>query len=136
MDVELHQFDLQILRLEAKATFEEGCRQDQRVDRRRPLVRSGLDGPAVLAHQRGGRAVGDDLAVGEGLGSGDVIQVPVTENHPDAAGADLLERRANHAGMRDGDVRVVDDRLCAVDDGKAADAERERPVIDPVVDRR
>ena len=85
-------------RLEAKATFEERCRQDQRVDRRRPLVRSGLDGPAVLAHQRGRRAVGDDLAVGEGLGPGDVIQVPVTEDHPDAAGAELLERRAESCG--------------------------------------
>ncbi len=44
-----------------------------------------------------------------------------------------LERLADQLAAIDGDVRVVDERLLAVDHGVGGDSERERALVDPVV---
>ena len=48
--------------------------------------------PRCSDEELGGEAVGDDLAVGERLGAGDVIEVPVAQDDPDPAHAEPLER--------------------------------------------
>ena len=72
-----------------------------------------------------------DLAVREDCGAGDVVEVLVTQQDDKARDARGLERVADEAGVLDGDVRVVDQRLVAVDDRVAGDAQR-RVVVDPV----
>ena len=129
----MDQLEPQAADVERHAAVERPGGQDERVDRRRPL-------DACRPRSRRGRAAsalggarrGDHLAVGERRGAGDVVEMPVAEHDHEARDALGLERVADEAGVLDRDVRVVDQRLVAVDDRVAGDAERQRAVVDPV----
>ena len=83
---------------------------------------------APCSAERGGReGGGNHLAVGEGLGPGDVVEVLVAEHDDEAPHALGLQRLADEARVLDRDVRVVDERLVAVDDRVAGDAEPSAP---------
>ncbi len=71
--------------LQLGLALEHPGRQHQRVDRRRPLVLAGLDRRPVLAQQLVGAGAGQHLAAREGLGAGDVVEVPVAEQDGDLA---------------------------------------------------
>ena len=98
-------------------------RHDQRVDRRRPLEVAGLDRGAFRLEVLGGAGGGEDLAIGEGLVAGDVIEVPVAERDGDRLDPALLERSPDEAPALDRDVGVVDERLAPGEDGVAGDPE-------------
>src|SRR5207342_466920 len=108
------------------------CGQYQWIDPGRALVLTSFDRGLEPAEQVGGAFGCDDLAVLEGGGAGDVIEMPVAENNGELTHALVLEDLANVTRMLHRDVRVVDDRLVISDDGIARNAERQRSVIHPV----
>jgi PIN domain nuclease of toxin-antitoxin system len=61
-----------------------------------------------------------------------VIEVLVAEHDDEAPDAVGLERLAEEPGVLGRHVRVVDERLVAVDDRVAGDSQRQGPVVDPV----
>ena len=65
----------------------------------------------------------DDLAIGECLGPGDMVQVAVAEDHYDVPHAEPLELAADRARVLDRDMSVVDDGFVLVDERVAADAQ-------------
>jgi hypothetical protein len=80
----------------------------------------------------GGALARDDVAVGECLGPGHVVEVPMAQHDRDVPHAVGLQQRPDAARVVDGDVRVVDDGLVAGHDRVARDPERERSLVDPV----
>jgi hypothetical protein len=56
----------------------------------------------------------------------------MAECHGDTADASFDENGANGFRMCQRNVRVIDERVLAIDDGVAGDAERKRTVVDPV----
>jgi hypothetical protein len=80
----------------------------------------------------GGAGGGEDLAVGEGLVAGDVVEMPVAEQDGDLLDTAFPERPPDEAAALDRDVRVVDQRLAPRQQRVARDPERDRPLIDPV----
>ena len=81
---------------------------------------------------RRGPPVGDDFAVGEGGGAGDMVEMPVAEHDRKSAHASGLQLGPDEAGMVDRNMRVVDQRLVALDQRIAGNAERQRAIVDPV----
>jgi hypothetical protein len=66
VDVEVHELELEPPDGDRRAIGERAGREDQRVDRRRPVERAGLDGRPVAVEERRRASVRDDLAVREG----------------------------------------------------------------------
>ncbi len=84
VDVDLDQLQARLADREVQPSLERPGRHHQRRDRRWALQLAGFDRAALLLEQRGGPRRGDHLAVGEGGGAGDVVEVPVAEQDGDA----------------------------------------------------
>ena len=132
VDVRVDQVELHAAGRQTQTIPEHPCGQYQWIDPGRSLVLTSFDRGLEPPEQVGGAFGCDDLAVLEGGGAGDVIEMPVAENNGELPHALVLEGLADVACMLDRDVRVVDDRLGISDHGVARDAERQRSVVHPV----
>ena len=75
---------------------------------------------------------GNDLAVGEDSVPRNVIEMPVAEDDADIAHTTGFERPPDRAGMRERQMRVVDDGRRTINDRIAADTERIAPIVEPI----
>ena len=123
VDVDVPQLDQDCTDLQLFRAVVARRRHDQRPDRRSTGLGAGLDGRPLFGHGRHGQPVGDDLTVGENLVAGDMIEMGVAQNHPQPGKARVGQGLPDQPGMRDRDVGVVDQRLVAIDDRIAGDAQ-------------
>ena len=128
VDVEGEEVDRHRADCEAQWPLDYPGRHDERPDRRRSTLVLRL----VLFQKPAGQRSGDDLAIGEDGVARDMVGVPMAEGDANGRHPRLAERPPDQRGMVERDVRVVDQRLGAIDDGVGAGAEPKRAVVEPV----
>ena len=94
---------------------------------------SRFDGLLVFAQVIKGAAVGNDAAIGKGLGARHMIEMPVAQDNGKFCDAAFGQGFANELAMGNGDMGVIDDGFMAADDGITGNAERQCTIINPVV---
>ena len=114
--------------LQRQRRREQAVRHDQRLDRRVAAFQSR---PVLLQRPRG-QLQRNDLAILEDGVARDVIGVPVAEDDGDLADATVLEVLADEASVGDRDMRVVDQRFRAIDDGIGGGAQLKGAIVQPV----
>jgi hypothetical protein len=132
VDVELDEVRAKSACRQRAPPIEHRRRQDQRRDSGEAPIASVFDRFSLPGEALGGEAAGDDLAVGEGGRPRHVIEMPVTQHDREPARAEPLKGAADQRAMFGRDMGVEDDGVGAVDKSVAADAQRQRAVVDPV----
>ena len=133
VDVDVDQLEAKAAHVEAHAVVEGQGGEDQRIDPGRAAQRSRLD--RAPASRRAARPCARVAITSQSAKAA----VPATWSRWQWLSRTTNRRTpsasracADEAGVLDRHVRVVDQRLVAVDDRVAGDAERQRAVIDPV----
>ena len=132
VDIGLDQPNRQPTDLQVQHTLEDPCRQDQGRDGGHPAQRSRLDRCVVPRQMLEGAAIGDDLAIGKGSGSGHMVKVAMAEHDRDLPHARVFQGPADQPGMGQRDMGVIDQRRIIADQRIRGDAQRQCAVIDPV----
>lgn len=77
--------------------------------------------------------VGDDLAIGEGLVAGDMIEMVMADDEAQALHAHAFEEQPDLAGVGEGEMRVINEGVVLIDQRIARGAKREAAVIKPIL---
>ena len=132
MDFGFDQFDADATNLQGGLAGEGPGRQDQRIDGGWAVESGVLDAFAVPRHMGEGLGVGDHWAAREDFRSGDVVQVPMRQNHSETGDPQAFQVVADRSCVIQRDMGVIDQRVIAVVDGIGRDTEFEGTFVDPV----